>query len=955
MAKDYKDTLNLPKTDFPMKARLSENEPAMVERWTREKTYQAVLEAHKNDEKWMLHDGPPYANGNIHLGTAMNKILKDMVVKSKTMTGKLSPYVPGWDCHGLPIEHQVDVELGHEKDTTPPDKKRKLCREYADKFIGIQREEFKRMLVLGEWDNPYVTMDFRYEANIAREFGKFVQAGFVYRADRPVWWCPYHKTALAEAELEYERRVSPSIYVTFPWIEEKGPDGPAREKLKRVRAGHGPVHFVIWTTTPWTIPGNLAIAVHPDYGYVAAAHQGKVYIMAEGLANVTFFSTGMEGAEVVERFKGSELEGLVAKHPLYDRESVIVTADYVTLDTGTGCVHTAPGHGREDYETGLAYGLPIYSPVDEAGKFTDEVEFFSGKFVLDANPEVVRKLDEFGRLLWAGEYEHDYPLCWRPHQRPDGSTGKEAVIARATPQWFISMEKNGLRKKALEEIMKCKWDPAWGRERIYGMVENRPDWCISRQRVWGVPIVAFHCRGCGEVLLDAKLVFHVADIFEEHGADAWFTMGAAELLPEGTRCPSCGGSDFEKDGNILDVWFDSGVSYACVLEDRDYLGSPCDMYLEGSDQHRGWFHSSLLCAVGARGHAPYKEVMTHGYTVDAEGKKYSKSSGNYIPIDQLLEEFGAEVLRMWTASENFRNDIRVSREIMKGIGQTYRKIRNTLRYMLGNLAGFDPEAHALGLDHMLPLDRWMLSRVEQVKRRSLEAYEKNEFHVIYHSLNRLCTVDLSAVYFDLVRDRLYCELPGSRERRSAQTAVWLTLDAVVRLMAPILAYTAEEVYDHMPIKDRAASVHCLNFPELEDAWLDIELEERIKRMLEFQEEVNRALDRAQKDKLIGHPNDARIILSASQDDLDFLASFDREADGGEDLAQLFRVSELELSPDLEDGVAGEQIEGLKVKIERAAGRKCERCWLYSTETGADPDHPSVCPRCARVVKELEAG
>ncbi|MFO8058381.1 MAG: isoleucine--tRNA ligase [bacterium] len=953
--KDLKDTLNLPRTGFPMKAKLYENEPEMVKRWDREKTYEAVLEAHKDEPTWVLHDGPPYANGSIHLGTAMNKILKDMIVKAMAMTGRKTPYVPGWDCHGLPIEHQVDIQLGDQKDRVDPAQKRKLCREYADKYLDIQREEFKRMLVLGEWDNPYVTMDYRYEANIARELARFVKNGSVYRADRPVWWCPYHKTALAEAELEYEPHVSTSIYVRFPWVEDKSRENEARRRLAALAKEHGPVYLVIWTTTPWTIPGNLAIAVHPELDYVAVEWKGAVYVLAEGLANHTFAAVGMEGARVVDRFRGSDLEGQVTRHPLYERDSMVVLADYVTLEAGTGCVHTAPGHGREDYDTGLKYGFPIYSPVDESGRFTEDVEFFGGQFVFDANPRVVEKLEASGNLLWSGEYEHDYPLCWRAHQRPDGSAGKEPVISRATPQWFISMETGDLRKKALEEIRKCKWDPRWGEERIYGMIENRPDWCISRQRVWGVPIVAFHCKSCGEIILDSDVILHVADIFEQEGADAWFTRSADELLPEGSSCPACGGKDFSRDNAILDVWFDSGVSFACVCEERDYLTSPCDMYLEGSDQHRGWFHSSLLCATGTRGHAPYRTVLTHGYTVDTDGKKYSKSSGNYIPMDRLLKEFGAEILRMWTASENFRNDIRVSREIMNGISQTYRKVRNTLRYMLGNLNDFDPEKDALPVSELLPLDRWMVSRVERFKRRALAAYEKWEFHAIYHGLNQLCTVDLSAFYFDLVRDRLYCELPNGKERRSAQTAVYFALSSIVRLMAPVLAYTSEEVYDYLPGRDREVkSVHCLNFPEPDEEWLAGPAEDRMARVFQIQEEVNKALDQAQKSGLIGHPNDAALLLSAAPSDLEFLLEVDRSAGGGEDLARLFRVSRLHLCKESVDGEKSAEIEGLEVRVERAGGEKCERCWLFSTWRGVDPIHPSLCPRCTRVVRELTA-
>ena len=927
----------------------------MIERWENKKIYEKILEAHKDDPKYVLHDGPPYANGNIHLGTAMNKIIKDMIIKSRSMSGHLAPYVPGWDCHGLPIEHQVDVELGDKKNTVSAAEKRKLCREFASRFIDIQRAEFKRMLVLGEWDNPYITMNFRYEANIARELGKFVEKGSVYRADKPVWWCPYHKTALAEAELEYEKHTSPSIYVGFPWDPQKGDENEAKKKLQNIVDENGPVNFVIWTTTPWTIPGNMAIALHPELDYVAVSWEGKVYIIAEGLANVTFAAVGMEGQKVVGRFKGSDLEGQVAKHPLYDRDSVVVLADYVTLEAGTGCVHTAPGHGRDDYVTGMRYGLEIYSPVNEEGKFTDDVEFFAGQFVFHANKNVIAKIEEMGHLLHQEQYEHYYPLCWRPHKMENGKTTKEPVLSRATPQWFIGMEENDLRKKALEWIEKTDWDPDWGEGRIHNMIEHRPDWCISRQRVWGVPIVAFHCKECDEILLDHEVIFHVADIFEKEGADAWFIRTEEELLPKGTKCKKCGANNFKKDQNILDVWFDSGVSYACVCEDRDYLGSPVDLYLEGSDQHRGWFHSSLLCSVGTRGHAPYKGVLTHGYTVDAKGKKYSKSSGNYIPMEKLLQNYGAEILRMWVASENFRNDVRVSMEILAGISQSYRKVRNTLRYMLGNLKDFDPKKDAVALDEMLPLDRWMLSRVEKFRRKALGAYAKNEFHAIYHGLNQLCTVDLSSLYFDLTRDRIYCEMPDGKKRRSAQTATFLALDAINKLMAPVLAFTAEEVYDNMPGKDPdIESVHCLNFNDIEDTWLNEDLKEWVSKILAFQEEVNKVLDHGQKNKIIGHPNDAKVTLSASPEDMAFLKDVDIKAGEGEDLARMFRVSCLVLSDETVEGTKSEEIEGLVVKLEKAAGDKCERCWLFSDELGKDEAHPNLCPRCTGVVNKLES-
>ncbi len=948
---DYKKTLNLPRTKFEMKARLARRELEMLRQWDELKIYDKILAAHKNDPRFVLHDGPPYANGHIHLGTGMNKILKDIVIKSRTMAGHFSPYLPGWDCHGLPIERQVEMELGPKKKTEDALSFRRACREYADKYMRVQQDEFKRLLVFGEWDKPYLTMNYAYEALIAREFAKFVRTGSVYQGKKPVYWCATCKTALAEAEVEYRMHVSPSIYVRFRLQKEKGKDTPARKKLAEFEKDHGPVYFMIWTTTPWTIPANLAIALHPEFDYVAARTDSKspgggaVYVLAEGLLAYVMDKLGLR-YELIGRFKGRELLGLCTRHPLYERDSVVILADYVTLEAGTGCVHTAPGHGREDYESGLEYNIPIYSPVDDDGRFTSDVEFFAGQFVFDANEHVNEKLKEAGALLLSENIEHQYPHCWR---------SKDPIIFRSTPQWFISMESDGLRRKALAEIPKVQWDPEWGKDRIYGMVENRPDWCISRQRVWGVPIVVFRCKKCGEILLDADVIEHVADLFETAGCDIWFERDAGDLIPAGKRCPICKAREFEKETDILDVWFDSGVSYAGALENRADLGVPCDMYLEGSDQHRGWFHSALLCAVGTRGSAPYRTVLTHGYVVDGEGKKLSKSAGNFISVDEVVEKFGAEIVRMWTASENFRNDIRVDYGILEGIAKTYRKVRNTFRYMLGNLAGFDPEKQAIPVKELFPLDRWMLSRVENFKRRALKAYKDYEFHTIYHGLNTLAAVDLSAVYFDIVRDRLYCEAPDSRARGSAQTAIWLALDALLRLCAPILAFTAEEAYLEMPAMGgsggKAVSVHCLNFPESEDSWLDEGLEGRFTRLWGIREEVNKVLDAAQKDKAIGHPLEARVEISGTQDDMKFLHSFIPSAEGDEDLAKLFLVSELSLVPELsEPATSSEEVPGLRIRMERADGKKCERCWTYSTMVGTNKNHPGLCPRCVRVLE-----
>ncbi len=938
---DYKKTLNLPETKFEMKARLSEREPELVRELDQNQIYQKMLSVRKGKPKFVLHDGPPYANGHIHLGTGMNKILKDIVVKSKAMSGYYTPYVPGWDCHGLPIERQVEVELGRKKSEVSPLEFRRLCREYASKFVNIQREEFKRLLVIGDWEKPYITMDYHYEAKIAREFARFVRAGSVYLGKKPVYWCPTCKTALAEAEVEYKEKKSPSIYVRFRWKKDKGKESKAYQRLLALEE-RLPVYIIIWTTTPWTIPANLAIAVHPEFDYVAVKTQDAVYILAEALCPLVMDLLGME-YEKLEKFTGKELEGLVFAHPLYERDSVIILADYVTLDAGTGCVHTAPGHGQEDYESGIQYGLEIYSPVDDEGKFTDDVKYFAGKFVFDANREVNEKLREKGALLFEEEITHQYPHCWR---------SKDPVIFRSTPQWFISMEKNELRKKALEAIGRVRWDPEWGEERIRGMIETRPDWCISRQRFWGVPIIAFHCKNCGEVVLEAELVEKVADLFEEQGCDVWFEKEVPELLGSELKCPNCQGSNFEKEDDILDVWFDSGVSYSAVLEENPELGTPCDLYLEGSDQHRGWFHSTLLCAVGTRGEPPYKMVLTHGYVVDGEGRKLSKSAGNYIAIEEVVEKYGAEIIRMWVSAENFRNDMRVDYDILDGIVKTYRKVRNTIRYLLGNLYDFNPEKDLLSYDEMFLIDRWLLARLEQFKRRVKKAYDNFQFHLVYHQLNNFCAVDLSALYIDIVRDRLYCEGKTSRARRSAQSVLWLTLDSLLRLSAPILSFTTEEAYKLMPVKgERKESILLLDFPQDQDQWLDSALLERMEKLFKVRDEVFKVLDQAQKSELVGHPLDARVLIQADEKLRAFLEKFNQTEEGEENLSRLFLVSQVEFVDSLESAYQSSEFEGLKIRLERAEGEKCQRCWTYSTElTSSEDKFPQVCPRCLRVLE-----
>ncbi|MDY6851700.1 MAG: isoleucine--tRNA ligase, partial [Thermodesulfobacteriota bacterium] len=771
---DYKATLNLPKTAFPMRAKLPQREPKTLAAWDEMKLYEKIRARSQGRPQWVLHDGPPYANGNIHLGTALNKILKDIIIKSREMMGWDSPYVPGWDCHGLPIEHQVDQELGSRKTEISQGDMRRLCREYAEKFIDIQRKEFQRLGVLGEWENPYLTMTPLFEATIAREFGKFAQNGSLFKSAKPIYWCSSCRTALAEAEVEYDLHTSNSIYVRFKLV-----DPP--EKVHPLLAGED-VYFVIWTTTPWTIPANLAIALNPDLKYAAVKAGGQVLILAKGLLVDCMFRFGLDkDYKVLAELYPKSLEGLKTRHPFYDRDSVVVLAPYVTLEQGTGCVHTAPGHGREDYDTGLAYGLDTYSPVDDDGLFTPDVGFFAGQFVFDANQPVISKLAETEALIFQDELEHQYPHCWRC---------KKPVIYRSTPQWFISMDKTDLRAKALEAIKQVRWIPQWGQERIYQMIENRPDWCISRQRSWGVPITVFYCLDCGKWVYNQAVSDHIFDLFSREGADAWFDRPVEDLIPPGMACPQCGGGKFKKETDILDVWFDSGVSYAGTLEARDYMPDVAEMYLEGSDQHRGWFHSSLLASVGTRDRAPYNSVLTHGYVVDGDGYKMSKSRGNVVAPENVIKKYGADILRLWVSAENYQDDIRISDEILDMLAKAYFNIRNACRYILGNISDFDPAKDMAGPERMPEIDRLILHRLQGLVSRVRSAYEDYEFYTIYHALNNFCTVDLSAFYHDVLKDRLYTSPAKSGSRLAAQTVMFTVLESMVRLMAPILAFTA---------------------------------------------------------------------------------------------------------------------------------------------------------------------
>jgi isoleucyl-tRNA synthetase len=929
---DYKDTLNLPRTDFPMKANLVKREPEMIARWEREKLYQRIRESSRGRKRYTLHDGPPYANGNIHMGTAFNKILKDIIVKSRQMAGFDSPYVPGWDCHGLPIEHKVDQELAGRKASMSQVEVRQYCRRYAERYVDIQRKEFRRLGVFGEWDRPYLTMSYDYEATIVREFGRFALNGSLYKSKKPIYWCISCKTALAEAEVEYEQHASPSIFVKFPLISDLGGKHPALQGKR--------VFILIWTTTPWTIPANLAVALHPELEYVGVdPGNDEIWILAKGLVHACMENFGVRDFRIVAEFEPSDLERLKARHPLYDRESLIVLAPYVTLEAGTGCVHTAPGHGREDYETGLQYGLEVYSPVDDAGRFTEDVGFFAGQEVFEANRSVNQKLRETGHLLKEQSISHEYPHCWRC---------KKPVIFRSTEQWFISMDKTSLRRNALRAIQEVSWIPKWGKDRIYGLIENRPDWCISRQRAWGVPITVFYCEGCGQILATREVIDHVVRLVEQSGADVWFSEPEETLVPPGTTCPACGSARFRKETDILDVWFDSGVSYAAVMEARDYLGSPSDLYLEGSDQHRGWFHSSLLCSVGTRERAPYRKVLTHGFVVDGSGKAMHKSAGNVIAPEDLIKHYGAEIIRLWVSAEDYRDNIRLSEEILQRLTEAYRRIRNTCRFLLGNLYDFDPEKDSVPYADMEELDRWALHKLQDLSERVLKAYNDFEFHMVYHSLHNFCVLDLSSLYLDILKDRLYVSPPKSRARRSAQTAMREVLETLVRLMAPILSFTADEIWEYMMRDEGRSNVHTELFLPVKEEWRDPALAERWENILKIRREVTRTLETARKERRIGHSLDASVVLGLSSEQMELVRPYEEE------LKSIFIVSSVQVrrSEEVEGGVESEELAGLRVLVEPSREPKCARCWVHDESAGQPAEPPGLCSRCRRALDEM---
>jgi len=905
---DYRATVLLPKTDFPMRANLPKREKEAFCVAALSELHAKLRRARQGRPKFVLHDGPPYANGRIHIGHAVNKVLKDFVVRSRFLMGMDAPFVPGWDCHGLPIELKVEEMLGG-KDIDPA-RFRAECRRYAEEQLALQREDFARLGVLGDWHRPYLTMDPRFEADTIRELGRLLAKGAIYRGAKPVHWCIRCKTALAEAEIEYETHRSPSIFVKFPVPQAPGIEGDA--------------FMLVWTTTPWTLPANRALAVHPSFRYAAVriaspkAFRGEVWLIAKERLSEVLSEVQAEG-EIIAELDGAALTGQEARHPYLEQKAPILAAEFVTLDAGTGIVHIAPGHGEEDYQLGRQHGIEPFCPVDDEGVFAEETPLVGGLSLQEANRRLIDHLSERGALVHATTIEHSYPHCWRCH-RP--------VIFRATPQWFVAMDKGGLREQALAEIERVRWWPSWGKARIRAMVEQRPDWCISRQRHWGTPIAIVRCASCGShAITTPKLIERIASIVEKEGADAWFTRPLADFVGEGARCPDCGSAKLEKETDILDVWFDSGSTHACVLETRAELAWPADLYLEGSDQHRGWFQSSLLEAVATRGKAPYRGVLTHGFVVDEKGEKMSKSRGNVVAPQEVIERYGAEILRLWVAASDYTGDLRISEGILAQHAEAYRRIRNTIRFLLGNLHDFDPKRHFVAVEDRSGIDRWALWRTAGLNEEVRKAYEAFQFSRIYHAVVAFCTSDLSGFYLDVLKDRLYCDAAESRRRRAAQSTLWQIARCLLRWMAPILPFTTDEAWKHL-VGTNEESVHLSEFEALASPSID---EEAWQQFFALREEVNAALDAAKKAGHIGASAEAAVVLACDAEELASLAK--RLGDG---LAELLLVSEV--------------LPGDALQVRKASGVKCPRCWqLKPPAQPAHPEHPQLCPRCFAVV------
>ncbi len=921
MSQDYNSTLNLPKTDFPMRAGLPKSEPVTLKNWEDEKIYENLMKVNEGKPLFVLHDGPPYANGNIHLGTALNKVLKDFIVRYKNMAGFKAPFVPGWDTHGLPTELKARKKAGVGSSADISELElRKMCQEFVEKYIDDQRNQFKRLGVIGEWDNPYITLTPDFEAEQIRIFAEMACKGYIYKGLKPVYWCPECKTALAEAEIEYAEDPCHSIYVKFNVTDDLG-------KFSALGIDPKKVYFVIWTTTTWTLPGNVAICVGPDFDYAVIKCGDEYYVMAEELYKSAMEAAEKTDYEVVATIKGSELEYMKTAHPFMDRDSVVIVGDHVTLESGTGCVHTAPGHGVEDYDVCRNYPeIPIIVPVEENGVLTDEAGMFAGLKTDDANKPIAEHLDKIGALFALKKIIHQYPHCWRC---------KNPVLFRATDQWFCSVD--DFKDDAVKAINDVEWIPAWGKDRITSMVRERKDWCISRQRKWGVPIPIFYCEECGEPLIDKEAMLAVADLFGKEGSNAWFTHTAEEILPEGKKCSKCGCTSFVKEKDIMDVWFDSGSSHAAVLKNRPYLKWPADLYLEGADQYRGWFQSSLLTSVATMGTAPYKAVLTHGWVVDGKGRVMHKSLGNGIDPQEVIDQYGADVLRLWVASSDYHADIRISPDILKQLSEAYRKIRNTARYILGNLNGFNPDTDMVPLNELMPIDKWALAKLNILIDKVKEAYDKYEFHIVYHAIHNFCVVDMSNFYLDVLKDRLYTEKADSKLRRAAQTSIYIILNAMTRMIAPILAYTSDEIWKYMPHSSSDKAEHVI-YNEMSSK-VDIDIDDDFMAFWDeihaLRDDVKKSLEAYIKDKTIKSSLEAKVVLAASNEKLEFLKKAENE------LASAFIVSAVEIVENSGD---------LEIKIEKAQGEKCERCWVISDTVGNNSEHPTLCSRCCENLK-----
>ncbi len=924
MPQDYNQTLNLPKTDFPMRAGLPKSEPVTLKRWQDSRVYEKLMELNEGKPLYVLHDGPPYANGDIHLGHALNKTLKDIIVRYKNMTGFQSPYVPGWDTHGLPTELKARKKAGVSSSAQISDVElRKICRDFAMTYINGQREQFKRMGGIGEWDNPYITLTHDFEAKQIEIFAEMADKGYIYRGLKPVYWCPDCETALAEAEIEYAEDPCHSIYVKFRVTDDQG-------KLSAMGADVKNTYFVIWTTTTWTLPANVAICVGPRFNYSLIRCEGEYYVMAEDLCAAAMEAAGKENYEVIGTIKGADLEYIKTAHPFLDRTSLVIVGDHVTLESGTGCVHTAPGHGLEDYEVCRNYKeLPIVVPVDAHGKLTEEAGIFAGLSTEDANKPIAEYLEAHNSLFALKKIIHQYPHCWRC---------KKPVLFRATKQWFCSVD--DIKEAAVEEIKKIQWIPAWGEDRITAMVKERKDWCISRQRKWGVPIPIFFCRDCGEPVMKKDVILHVSRLFGEFGSDVWYERDASELIPAGLSCPKCGCTSFEKEKDIMDVWFDSGVSHAAVCMQRPYLKHPADLYLEGADQYRGWFQSSLLTSVAALGMAPYKAVVTHGWVVDMDKKKMSKSLGNGMSPMEIIDKYGADILRLWVSSTDYHADVRISSDILAQLSEAYRKIRNTARYILGNLSDFDPNTDMVSTEALLPIDKWALMKLDELNQKVRNAYDTFDFHLVYHAMHNFCVVDMSNFYFDVLKDRLYTEKADSPARRAAQTTIYQILDAMARLISPILVYTSDEIWQYMPHKAdvNAENVLFNDMPALSGIKIDEPFVALWDRIHATRDIVKKALEVEIKNKKLKASLEAKVTIRAKGEEYAFLQTALPE------LAAAFIVSEVLI----EEGDSDE----MEVIVAHADGEKCERCWMFSRSVGEDALHPTLCARCAAVMRSL---